>query len=278
MAARREHEPGYNSWEARIVRKIDATGTTLKSVWDHMALKRGPVVGLATAALLGLGSIGTTTIGHLTQDGPTGGTERIIDHDISGDAYMARGYSYTRYQDENYVLIEDEERFELYQWNDELRDMTLINFDTAASIISDITSNEQNNVNTWTGSGKYTVYRASCDLMYEPEENKYGQTTRVMSGCEWVSEKSPTEVIDIFEDNLAFWQNVDQNLTEANYGPEQERITPYQALDYSNVESYGEKLTDTAQIAFGGWLALGMMGAGISGIRRRAEKKINGPS
>lgn len=277
MATRKEHSSGYRSIEARAVRGIDAAGAGLKSVWDHMSLKRGSVAGIATAAVLGAGTLGVGTTSYFMQDGPIGGTEYTVDNDISGDAYMSRAYSYVKYDDVHYILIHDESRYELYQFNDNLNQFTLMGYEAASSIISDIVVSEQESIDTWSGQGRFTVYRAACDIIYEPTFTQYDQIQRKTSGCEWRSNQTPQEVIDIFEDTYSFWQDVEANITQANYGPDASNIGNYVAPDTSHIESYGENLTDTAQYAFGGWLALGILGAGVSGLRRRAEKKMNGP-
>lgn len=276
MASNYKDSKAYNSWESRTIRAIDGASTGLRSIWRHMALKEGLPVRLGLASVITAGSLGIGGIEYAVQDGPIGGTPTpAVDYDLSGDGLMARSYSYMNHEGANYFLMHDVDHYELYQWNAERRTIDLIAYPIARDIIAEISTDIRGIIDDFNlnSNRQYRGYFMTCDIIREPAERADGSYFRPYEGCQYVNDKSVSEITEIYEDNWAFWNNATEQMTAENYGINEAIATHYQQGDSSHVQSYWEKTDDNLAGGFGGWLAIGMAGAGISGIRRRAARK-----
>jgi hypothetical protein len=273
MAAKREHGQGYNSWEANTVRTADAIGGSLKSVWDHMNLKMGSMVGLGLGAAVTFGSLLVSIVEDGNKNQPIGGVEASLsapmDYDLSGDERSGISYSYSNnFADSSFFLAYDEERFELYTWNESTSALELVDYRAADILIDQQVEYYTAYLNDQTED--WTIHRA-CNIIKQPFQQEDGGITRYLNGCGGID----SDKDDIAIKDVELWRMASEQMTEANYGPAPETITYFEASDRSHFESKGDILLGNMLVAFGGWAAFGAVGAGLSGVRRRAEKKIS---
>jgi hypothetical protein len=279
MASNLKDSSGYNSWEAKTVRGIDRISGTLKSTWDNMCFNGSATRGLVIGAAITAGAFGIGAYEYSVQEGPRGGTPSAqLDYDLTGDALMARSYSFRTYDDITYFLMHDVDHYELYQWNDERRTIDLIPYEHAKDIIPELAGNFRSQIDGFNlnPDTNYISEFRKCDLIHEPRERADGSFTRYYQGCSTFTADGD-EIVDIYEANWAFWNEAAENLTADNYGIDIDDAVRYSPADRSHMESFLEKSDDNLAYGFGGWLLLGAAGAGIGGLRRRAERKMQGP-
>jgi hypothetical protein len=167
------------------------------------------------------------------------------------------------------LLLDDQGRYELYQYANN-RETLISDYDTAQRIIAEITDDIAAQPNI-TGSS------IGCEIIHTAYQNAQNGITRYSKGCKAKSYDSADEELEMQQETLAFWQRVGAEMSPESYGPMEQNITYSSPADTSSINPAGDIIADYAKLGFGGWLLLGVAGAGISGLRRRANNKNNGP-
>lgn len=274
MADNDRDTPEFKSLSARIVRGIDGGQGALKSVWAQMTFGRGGATGAGIALILGAASAGGGFLMYQFQDPPRGGiTSAGIDADISGRGFMNRTYSFVPHAETYFMLIRDEGRTELYQWSGERRRVELVeDFDLARQIVSEIATKYKEQIAGFNlDQGKrYQSDFYSCPTIENPIHLLSGINTRFYSGCEVLDNKTVSEITAAYRQTQGFWEATLAQMAAETYGPGQ-NITQYVAPDTTGRTSYVEASGNVAEALFALWAGLGIAGAGVSGLRRRAE-------
>jgi hypothetical protein len=281
MASRHEDSKAYKSWEAKTARAADKIGGTLSSIWENMEYhpKNSYTYWdrFSIALVLTIAAAGGAGLEYAVSYEKEGSvTEAPTDFDLSGSSLASHAYSYKNHEGEYYMLIRDEGRYELYAWNHAGRHPLLIsNFHAAQSIINEIDADTKIEIDTMDLSPEEThkgTFR-TCDSIGEAFQKEDGGITRHYNSCPMVKDQSAEQLLEIYQENWDFWHEAAQNLTEASYGPLDQDITRYAEGEVTSTTEYKDLALRNALIGFGGWLSLGMAGASLSGVRRRAEKK-----
>ncbi len=279
MADNRRDTPEFNSLSAKAVRTIDTAENALHAYFKTLSFGKG-VGGIALAATLATGSAGIIGGGlYMFQDEPVGGiTNAGTDYDISGKGFMNRTYSFTKHTETHFMLIRDEGRTELYQWNDERRRIEIVrDYALARQIVEEVSARYERQIAGFNlnADSRYSSDFMACSTIENPMLTPSNATIRHYSGCTEVTDKSASQITTLYQQTQSFWQSTAAQMTPETYGPAADRVTRYVAPDDSGTQSAFDLIGDAAMVTFAAWLGLGAAGAGISGLRRRAGRNTS---
>lgn len=273
MADNDRDTPQYNSIASQIVRGLDNGGQAAGAVLNKMTLGKGKAGAAFMAAGLVAGSLGTGFVAYVTQPDPVGGvTSAGIDYDITGRGLMNQTYSFVPHRETFFMLIRDQDRTELYQWNNERSRIELVHdFGLASRIVEEIARRYRQQIDGFNldAGARYSSDFYTCPTIENPFITSDGASTRWYSGCEKLSDKSVGQITQAYEETQAFWQSTLAQMSAEKYGPTGD-IPRYAAPDRSGRESFVEKTTDAALLLLALWAGYGVAGAGVSGLRQRA--------
>jgi hypothetical protein len=277
MADQYKDDPNLKTNAVRAANAIDASAGAVASVFQHATAGGKPLVMLAGTGAIILGSIGVDVLMYSNQDFPQ---QQVIpiDSDISGTGYMHRTYGYSEHEGGYYMLTLDEGLYQLYQWNSDRGRLEFIdNADVAKDLVSEIKADFEASIqanwyqNLEERSGSFhtdKMYR--CTTLREPFEAADDIIVRY-NGCTKLEGSGPF-LHSKYPEALEFWAAAEEAMSAENYGHGTMTIHEYEAVDTDHLHDLGEYALPTAATGFAAWLALGALGAGVTGIRRRAEK------
>lgn len=266
----------YRSLGARSVRAFDKVQGAVSTYFDHLSgyegggglFKRGLIFGVAPTL------VGTIVGLIMVPSGPSA----PIDPDVSGNGLLNRTYAYQAYEAHNntkYVLLRDQERYELYQYVHERSRIELVTDQAVArQIVEEMVrltgTTLSGNTELFAKTVQTRVKMWQCDGLSEPVQSDTGIVYRTETSCDHV-ENTGSGLREQYTRANAFWSAALEHMSAENYGPQAASLRTLPPRDPEAFAPVSDMAKTGGLLGLGLWGGLAGLNAGAAGLRRRAS-------